>query len=378
MFAKKCVIIKESVSTFLFHKHIVKKLELSCLTAIDKVLTKHVKGGEKMFFHELANELKIFMGPSLRDGDFVVKLIDSILRNPMTKEEEDLVLNDKFNPLTELTPNMLDQIFEGSRFISKKRAIIICSRYDGIDFIEKIDNLYDENKLSLQKFLTKNMINVELEELGSAIDDILKQIIHGLTKGNHDIDIKLTIHEPKSTIRNLVQNRIYCENGRLIIDGEMIELPVKLSDSEIYDFEHGYISALCDAYAEVLQRDQVTVEDIENLPKKYRLNFYEQRKAYLSAESIQRSISEVYEDGENQFDILKEDVFGGIQTTYYDDYENGYRRLVEVLKKISDIQLTKSKLMLIKNLIGNLERLGIVHILVNDETIPSWVKPYEE
>lgn len=348
------------------------------MTAIDKVLTKHVKGGEKMFFHELANELKIFMGPSLRDGDFVVKLIDSILRNPMTKEEEDLVLNDKFNPLTELTPNMLDQIFEGSRFISKKRAIIICSRYDGIDFIEKIDNLYDENKLSLQKFLTKNMINVEFEELGSAIDDILKQIIHGLAKGNHDIDIKLTIHEPKSTIRNLVQNRIYCENGRLIIDGEMIELPVKLSDSEIYDFEHGYISALCDAYAEVLQRDQVTVEDIENLPKKYRLNFYEQRKAYLSAESIQRSISEVYEDGENQFDILKEDVFGGIQTTYYDDYENGYRRLVEVLKKISDIQLTKSKLMLIKNLIGNLERLGIVHILVNDETIPSWVRPYEE
>ena len=47
-------------------------------------------------------------------------------------------------------------------------------------------------------------------------------------------------------------------------------------------------------------------------------------------------------------------------------------------KKISDIQLTKSKLMLIKNLIGNLERLGIVHILVNDETIKSWVAPYEE
>ena len=61
---------------------------------------------------------------------------------------------------------------------------------------------------------------------------------------------------------------------------------------------------------------------------------------------------------------------------------NGYRNYtdedVKVLKKISDIQLTKSKLMLIKNLIGNLERLGIVHILVNDETIKSWVDPYEE
>mgnify|MGYP000335054483 CR=1 FL=1 len=54
--------------------------------------------------------------------------------------------------------------------------------------------------------------------------------------------------------------------------------------------------------------------------------------AYLSAESIQRSISEVYEDGENQFDILKEDALEGIKTTYYDEYDNGYRRLLEVLK----------------------------------------------
>ena len=58
------------------------------------------------------------------------------------------------------------------------------------------------------------------------------------------------------------------------------------------------------------------------------MNFYDQRKAYLSAESIQRSISEVYEDGENQFDILKEDALERIKTTYYDEYDNGYRRLL--------------------------------------------------
>lgn len=220
-------------------------------------------------------------------------------------------------------------------------------------------------------------ITVEIDELGSAIQDILKQIFHGLAKGIHDVDINLTIHEPRPSIKNLVGNRIYCEDGKLVIDGDVIELPVKLNDAEIYDFEFRYIPALCDAYAEALSKPAVTIEDISALPKKYQLNFYEQRKAYLSAESIQRSISEVYEDGENQFDILKEDTFNGIKTSYYDDYDNGYRRLVEVLKKMSDIQLAKSKLILIKNLRGNLERLGIVHILVNDETIPSWVEPYE-
>ena len=168
------------------------------------------------------------------------------------------------------------------------------------------------------------------------------------------------------------------KKAKLIIDGDIIELPVKLDEAQIYDFEFGYISALCAAYAEVLCRENVTIDDIQSLPRKYQTNFYDQRKAYLSAESIQRSISEVYEDGENQFDILKEDAYNGIKTTYQDDYDNGYRRLLEVLKKMSDIQLTKSKLMLIKNLIGNLEKLGIVHILVNDVTIPSWVEPYEE
>ena len=186
------------------------------------------------------------------------------------------------------------------------------------------------------------------------------------------------IHGHYDTFINLLDLIDFKPDDLLYIDGDVIELPIKLSDAQIYDFEAGYISALCDAYADALSRDAVTVDDIPTLPKKFQTNFYDQRKAYLSAESIQRSIREVYEDGENQFDILKEDAFSGIKTTYLDDYDNGYRRLLEVLKKISDVQLTKSKLSLIKNLIGNLERLGIVHILVNDKTIMSWVDPYAE
>ena len=319
------------------------------------------------------------MAPSERGGIFVVQLIGDTLRAPMTEEEEKMALDDKFNPLANgMSLNMQDQIFEGKKFISRNRAGLICSRYDGSDFAEEIDNLYDAAKDHLQTFLAKKGILVAIEELGSAMQDIMSQIFHGLSKGIHDVDICLTIHEPKPSIKNLAENRVYFDDGKLVIDGETIELPIQLDESQIYEFESGYISALCDAYAEALSRDEVTVDDIPNLPRKYQINFYDQRKAYLSAESIQRSISEVYEDGENQFDILKEDAFGGIKTTYYDEYDNGYRRLLEVLKKISDIQLTKSKLMLIKNLIGNLERLGIVHILVNDETIKSWVDPYEE
>ena len=94
------------------------------------------------------------------------------------------------------------------------------------------------------------------------------------------------------------------------------EEKMALDESQIYEFESGYISARCNAYAEALSIDEVTVDNIPSLPRKYQTNFYDQRKAYLGAESIQRSISEVYEEGENQFDILKDDAFGGINTTY--------------------------------------------------------------
>lgn len=146
-----------------------------------------------MYFHEIAEELKIYMAPSERGGIFVVQLIGDTLRAPMTEEEEKMALDDKFNPLANgMSLNMQDQIFEGKKFISRNRAGLICSRYDGSDFAEKIDNLYDADKDHLQTFLAKKGILVAIEELGSAMQDIMSQIFHGLSKGIHDVDICLT------------------------------------------------------------------------------------------------------------------------------------------------------------------------------------------
>ena len=265
-----------------------------------------------MYFHEIAQELKLHMDPNGRAGEFVKRLVRDCLRDPMTDEEQEADYLGEYNPMEKnISINMLDKILEGDKdkWISKARAGRICSLYDGIDLADQVDRLFDGNKEHLQKFLKRTGFDVEVDELGSAVQDIFGQIYRGLAKGIHDVDIVLTIHDPKPTIKNLAGDRVYCEDGKLYIDGDVIELPIKLSDAQIYDFEAGYISALCDAYAEVLSRDTVTVDDIPSLPNKYQTNFYNQRKAYLSAESIQRSISEVYGDGENQFDILKEDAF---------------------------------------------------------------------
>ena len=120
-----------------------------------------------MFFHEIACELKTYMDPTGRGGNFVVALVGDTLRDPMTDEEVQMEKDKKFNPLSSgVSINMLDQIFGGSRYISKAKAGLICSRYDGQDFAEEIDNLYDADKEFYKTPQELGILGVEMESYG--------------------------------------------------------------------------------------------------------------------------------------------------------------------------------------------------------------------
>lgn len=54
-----------------------------------------------------------------------------------------------------------------------------------------------------------------------------------------------------------------------------------------------------------------------------------------------------------------------------DDYDDGYRRLISVLKKVIDSSTT-SIVDNFKNLIGPKEKKGVCHLLADDGTI-NWV-----
>ena len=167
----------------------------------------------------------------------------------------------------------------------------------------------------------------------------------------------------------------YDNSARVIYLGaEEILLPVQLVSPSAFDNkELPYINALCEVYAEKISRE-VTPDSIDTLPTMYKRHFMDQRKAYYSAASVQRSVREVFTDGEQQFVALKDDAFEGIEPTYYDDsYSTGYDRLRAVLEKITNTTLSKSTLVNIAGLINNLEKKGICHMLVNDERIHSWV-----
>lgn len=165
-------------------------------------------------------------------------------------------------------------------------------------------------------------------------------------------------------------NIIYLGNDQVKIPVELVQ-PGLLTPKEL-----PYINALCDVYAEKLGKaiGDVTPNSIPSLPKSLQRHYSSQRRAYYQADFVQHIARETFADGEEQFAALKEDAFAGIEDTYYDEsHASGYDRLKTVLERITTIALTKSALLNIVGLVGNLEKKGICHILVNDETIKSWV-----
>lgn len=141
----------------------------------------------------------------------------------------------------------------------------------------------------------------------------------------------------------------------------------------IEDHETTYTMELLAAYADKEGVLEISTEDLKKYPK-YHKNFERQREYYYAAKSISQSIMDIFCDEE--FNMLKSETLAGIIDIYEDDYENGFKRLNEVMKHVTTIQLSQSKLAKIPGLISITEKKGLCHILVNDKEI-TWVDKNE-
>lgn len=96
-------------------------------------------------------------------------------------------------------------------------------------------------------------------------------------------------------------------------------------------------------------------------------------KCYYYAENMRNSIKTLFSDGEEHFNILKEEIFDSIYETYEDLSQiNSYQKLKNVLEMVIKATLNSSILLNIKGLITTKEKKGICHILVNEGRIRSW------
>lgn len=161
-------------------------------------------------------------------------------------------------------------------------------------------------------------------------------------------------------------------DNKLHINSVTIPLPDSIVPKEIKNDEFKYLNELCKAYSDNLGIT-VSIENIDSCPKKrFRDDFSDERNYYNSVQSRIRGVREIFLDVDEQYNVLKKEAYEGIKETYLDDYPDGFKRLMEILKKITSTSLSKSQLVKL-DIIGNAERKGLCHVLVNDGYINSWV-----
>lgn len=352
-----------------------------------------------MEFKDFVQILHPIIGGSSSQGTFVKTLFDVIVTEngqSALDEQSEVTYRSYFNGKTGISriAKKISPYIETENFVtyihdfSDETVSSLCDSFR--KYLPKIDNFNAGRQLA-DLFLAilktaagtkrKSPISAEADTEPASAHDELKEKVLASGKVLADIwgrTVDGLLRQPKEEdelpLTPITPTR-YDSNSRIIYLGtDEIVLPVQLvPQGALETHELPYINALCEVYAEKISQE-VTPGSIDTLPPMYRRHFTEQRKAYYSAESVHRSVREIFADGEQQFGALKDDAYDGIEPTYYDDnYATGYDRLRAVLEKITSTTLTKSALVNIVGLISNLEKKGICHMLVNDERIRSWV-----
>ena len=318
---------------------------------------------------ELSNYLKMlysYVGDGKNEVDYMRELFDHLIDDT----DPDVV-----NPLYDLTPDYINRIYNGTAKLAKSRATKILTNLDELKYANYInDKLTIDANLNLKKDIDGLGLELGNEEVPEQCGEIIVEVLKGITrKTKRKGTSESVLQKGKTELSKVPLPSVYVKDSKIHIGNQSFNLHKKIEPpSEIEPVELPYIEALLSAYAHAEKLESVTKENLPDLPMKYLKNFIEQRENYYNIDSIFHSVREVFEDGEEDFNRLKEDTYDGISDTCWEDYSDGYKRLVAVLKHATVITLSKSYLSQITNLIGNSEKKGICHLLVNDGKI-KWV-----
>lgn len=279
------------------------------------------------------------------------------------------------NPLYDLTPDYINRIYNGRENLAKTKASAILNHLDILKFTNGVhDDLTPDAEIALGGDIQKLGLSLSADEVPEQCAEIFVDILKELARSTKKKSAQSSaLPNGKVSLSQVPVASLKVIDGKIEINGQVIVLHEKLKPPEdIAPDELPYVTALFEAYAQAEQLDTVTKDTLDSLPKKYRRNFVEQRESYYNADSVFHSLRECVIEGEDEIQRIKDDTYDGISDTCWDDYKDGYARLIAVLKQVARITLTKSYLASITNLINTSERKGICHMLVNDGRI-QWV-----
>ena len=143
--------------------------------------------------------------------------------------------------------------------------------------------------------------------------------------------------------------------------------PVDVPPANPAGHETNYVRRLLDAYADHLKREVARIGDITGDSEVHE-HFNDSRLEFYSAEALRVFSRDTLPPGE--FESLQENVHDGIKDEFRAHHEDGYRRVMAVVKIAKLLQLTGHAL---NTRLSVRDRGGICHQLANDKKV-RWVK----
>lgn len=327
---------------------------------------------DKVCFGTFAKTLQSAMQPPNNNQAVVGMLFDFL-----TEEAKDNELSADFSikPKTvSALMNFTDNVHEDIKSLSSSQKVIESMVLKFANRVALVPMLVDDLIANLKHLIEADtsISQTKSDELTSLANKtqlpefLAATYLYALNKPNrivpdkNDMEIAAEL-TPMDDIARL--NAIYAKIPR----------PKELSvPSEPTDEELKYISQLLAAYAEAIGITELSRDGLKCYPT-YNDDLRQRRKEYYAAETVRRSTRDVFKESDtDQFDLLKEEAYDGIFDVYSQSYQHGYERLLRVMTQVSAIQINKSSISKLPEWIGNKEKKGVCHILVNDGRI-RWV-----
>lgn len=288
----------------------------------------------------------------LNNGRKVIRYLDIFINDDSYGDK---------NPIYDKSEDFLRKVFNGRERLTVDCANFYLARIDPFnaeDFFNDIEDCAVENMAREFRYFHEK---VGLHSFSKDLCRILRMILTNI------------VNIPASTsIRDAE-----FKGNTVVVKGRTINLPPELVPTEdISKKEMPYINALLRVY-EQKEKSPITLEDLKTMHPRYEKHLKIQRELYFSAESVLHQIRDIFSDGIIEFEKAKNETLSGIQATLLKEYKNALERVDSTMEHVVVISYGKSFLTRDNNgLIGNAEKQGMVHMLVNDGKV-EWIVDYD-
>lgn len=139
--------------------------------------------------------------------------------------------------------------------------------------------------------------------------------------------------------------------------------------------ESRYTTALMKVYAEDAHVDSIVEKELDGPYIDYKPHFTRQRSDYFAAEAIRRGTRDFYGDDEEEyFTILENEILAAIIDVWENPTrDDGFTRLRETLAAAVHAPVDQCWLARDTVWIGNSQKKGVCHVLVNEGKLEGWV-----